>query len=175
LFVPRAGWRGSTLLLVAAALTPLIVHLLPWSGPRPLGVYLLPVFWVTFVAVYFRGAGFGLLVGLVTPLINLMMTGLPVPAGIGAMSLEVVFFVLAVAVFADRWPGLLFTAPLAWLAAKGLAVGVLHFIPGYAVGEPGLAHWLHSAQNGLAGLAALTLINVLLVRLHPPADAWEKE
>src|SRR3954468_12358158 len=86
-----AGWRETTILLATAWLVPFLVHLLPWSGHRPLGVYLLPVFWTTFVALYFRGAWLGLLVGLVTPVINLAVTGLPVSTTIGSMALEVVF------------------------------------------------------------------------------------
>ncbi|MDB6115969.1 MAG: hypothetical protein JWQ62_2914, partial [Lacunisphaera sp.] len=54
-----AGWRETTILLAAAGLVPFLVHLLPWSGHRPLGVYVLPVFWTTFIALYFRGAGLG--------------------------------------------------------------------------------------------------------------------
>ena len=90
----RAGWRETTILLAVAGLVPFLVHLLPWSGHRPLGVYLLPVFWTTFVAVYFRGPFIGLLVGLVTPVINLLVTGLPVSTSLIAMSLEIAFFVV---------------------------------------------------------------------------------
>ncbi|MDB6165372.1 MAG: hypothetical protein JWQ83_512 [Lacunisphaera sp.] len=170
-----AGWRETTILLAAAGLVPFLVHLLPWSGHRPLGVYVLPVFWTTFIALYFRGAGLGLLVGLVTPVINLLVTGLPVSTTIGSMALEVGCFTLAAALLVRRWPGFRFTAPLAWIIAKGLAVTVQYFIPAFAEYETPWAHLTRSTQNGLAGLAVLAVINVLLVGFYPKTDAWEKE
>jgi hypothetical protein len=56
--------KETTVLLALAWLIPLAIHLVPWSGARPLGAYLLPMFWATFVAVYFFGAGLGVVVGL---------------------------------------------------------------------------------------------------------------
>jgi hypothetical protein len=174
-FLSRAGWRESTVLLVVAALVPLLVHLLPWSGHRPLGVYVLPVFWTTFVAVYFRGAALGLAVGLITPLLNLLLTGLPVSATIGVMSLEVAGFVPVAALLVALWPGFRLAAPLAWVAAKAVAILVQAFIPAFNETEGVLAHLARSTQNGLAGLAVLLLINGLLVAYYPKTDEWEKE
>lgn len=34
-----AGWRATAVLVVTAWLVPVLVHLLPWAGARPLGVY----------------------------------------------------------------------------------------------------------------------------------------
>jgi hypothetical protein len=172
---PRAGWRETTVLLATAWLVPFLVHLLPWSGHRPLGVHVLPVFWMTFIAVYFRGPVLGLVVGLVTPAVNLLLTGLPVAAGIGAMGLEVVFFALGAALLVRRWPGFRLIAPLAWVAAKGLAITVQYFIPAFAETETPWIHLARSTQNGLAGLAVLAVINGLLVAFCPKTDAWEKE
>ena len=49
----KAGLRETAALLFVAWLVPFAVHLVPWSGDRPLGAYLLPMFWTAFVAVYF--------------------------------------------------------------------------------------------------------------------------
>jgi len=173
--LPRASWRETSILLAVAWLVPGLVHLLPWAGSRPLGVYLLPVFWTTFLAVYFHGAVLGLLVGLVTPLINLLFTGLPALKNAGPMSLEIFFFVLVAALLLGRRPGGRFTAPLAWVAGKALALMVQFFIPALGAVDQPLPHLARSVQNGVAGLAVLAVINVLLVTSYPPADAWEKE
>jgi hypothetical protein len=168
-----AGWEETAVLVVMAWLVPFLVHLIPWAGARPLGVYVLPVFWTTFVAVYFYGAVVGLTVGLVTPLVNLALTGLPAFASVGPMGLEVAFFALGAALVAGRWPGLWCTAPLAWVAAKALAIAVLFVVLGLHEGDQPFAHLLRSTQNGLAGLGVLTFINWLLVAFYPRAGAKE--
>src|SRR4051812_27192584 len=106
----RMGWREGTILVAVAWLVPVLVHLIPWTGPRPLGVYVLPIFWTTFVAIYFYGALPGLAIGLVTPLVNLALTGLPALGSVGLMSLEVTLFVAVAAWLVARWPGFWFAA-----------------------------------------------------------------
>jgi hypothetical protein len=172
---PRARWHETTGLLAAAWLVPFLVHLLPWSGHRPLGVYVLPVFWTTFLAVYFRGALLGLLVGLVTPVVNLLLTGLPAGKAAGEMTMEVAFFVLAAALLLRRWPAFRLAAPLAWIAGKALAIVVQLFVPVLGDGDNPLLHLARSTQNGLAGLAILAVINLLLVAFYPKGDAGEKK
>lgn len=169
------GWREAAVLVVVAWLVPFLVHLIPWGGVRPLGVYMLPVFWTTFVAVYFYGALPGLAIGLVTPLVNLALTGLPAFRSLGPMGLEVVFFTGAAALLVARWPGFWFTAPLAWVAAKALTIAGQFFVPAFEYAGQPLAHLLRSTGNGLAGLGVLAVINVLLVVFYPKTDEWEKE
>ena len=173
--LPRARWRETTVLLAAAWLVPVLVHLVPWSGHRPLGVYVLPVFWTTFLAVYFRGVVLGLLVGLVTPVVNLVLTGLPAAPSAGGMALEATGFALAAALLLRRWPAFRLAAPLAWVAGKAVAIVVLGLIPAMSETENPVLHLARSTQNGLAGLAVLAAINVLLVAFYPKGDAWEKE
>ncbi len=170
-----AGWREAAVLVVTAWLVPVLVHVIPWSGARPLGVYVLPVFWTTFLAVYFYGAALGAAIGLVTPAINLFLTGLPGLAAVGAMSLEVGFFAVVAALLVRRWPGYRFAAPLAWIVGKALALTVQYAVPAFGEGENPFLHLLRSTSNGLAGLAVLALINFLLVAFYPKADPWEKE
>lgn len=167
------GWREGAILVAVAWLVPFLVHLIPWGGPRPLGVYLLPVFWTTYIAVYFYGALPGLAIGLVTPLVNFAVTGLPALRGLGFMGLEVALFVSIAAPLAARWPGFWFTAPLAWAGAKMLAIGLQFMIPvfGYT-GDP-VMHVGRSMQNGLAGLGMLAVINWLLVAFYPKADGGQ--
>lgn len=175
LFFKSASWREVATLVVVAWLVPFLVHLIPWAGPRVLGVYLLPVFWTTFLAVYFYGALPGLAIGLVTPLVNLALTGLPATRMAGLMGLEVALFAGAAAALVNRWPGFRLAAPLAWVAAKALAIGVQFFVPAFGYADQPLTHLLRSTQNGLAGLGVLAVINVLLVSFYPKTDAWERE
>lgn len=163
------------MLVVVAWLVPFLVHLIPWGGARPLGVYVLPVFWTTFLVVYFHGALPGLAVGLVTPLANLVLTGLPVSRMAGLMGMEVAFFVGVAALLAGRWPAFWLAAPLAWVAAKALTITVQFLVPAFEYSGQPWQHLMRSTQNGLAGLAVLAVINVLLVLFYPKTDEWERE
>jgi hypothetical protein len=159
----RPKISAALVLLAAAWLVPFLVHLVPWHGERPLGVYLLPVFWTTLVAVQLYGVGFALAVGLVTPLVNLALTGLPAAARIGPMAVEVVGFVLVSGWLARKAPRFSLAAPLAYAAGKALAIGVQWTVPVFDYTRDPAAHLLASLQNGLAGLVILTLINLGLV------------
>jgi len=175
LLCKTVGWREGAVLVVVAWLVPFLVHLIPWGGARPLGVYVLPVFWTTFLAVYFHGALPGLAIGLVTPLVNIALTGLPALGMVGTMGMEVAGFAGVAALLVARWPACWLAAPLAWVAGKALAIAGQFLLPAFEyTGQP-LAHLLRSTQNGLAGLGILTVINVLLVVLYPKTDAWERE
>jgi hypothetical protein len=168
-------WREAAVLVVVAWLVPFLVHLVPWGGARPLGVYVLPVFWTTFLAVYFYGALPGLAIGLVAPLVNLALTGLPALRMAGNMGMEVAFFAGAAALLAGRWPAFWLAAPLAWVAAKALALTVQFLVPAFEYAGQPWQHLLRSTQNGLAGLGVLAVINVLLVVFYPKTDEWERE
>lgn len=176
IFSPRiAGWRETAVLAVVAWLVPFLVHLIPWSGVRPLGVYVLPVFWTTFVAVYFYGALLGLAIGLVTPLVSLALTGLPALSMVGTMGLEVGFFALGAAVMMSRWPAFWFTAPLAWVAAKALTIAVQFLVPAFPYADQPGQQLLRSMENGLTGLGVLAVINWLLVAYCPKSETLGRE
>ena len=163
------------MLLVAAWLVPFLVHLVPWHGERPLGVYLLPVFWTTLVAVRVYGIGFALVVGLVTPLVNLALTGLPAAARIGPMALEVVGFVLVAGWLARKAPRFFLAAPAAYATGKALAIGVQWAVPAFDYTRDPAAHLLASLQNGLAGLVILTLLNLGLMLWAQRGKDWDTE
>lgn len=171
----RASWRETLVLMAVAWLVPFLVHILPWSGARPLGVHLLPAFWTAFVAVYLYGGGIGLLVALVVPIANLLTTGLPTLERTGLMTLELAAFVGVSAVLVHRWPALRFAAPLAWLPAKALVIGAQWAVPVFAYTRNPFDHFLASTSSCLAGLGVLLAINVALVALLPKDRDWDSE
>ncbi len=163
-FFKKAGWRDTGLLLAVAWLIPFAIHLAPWSGERPLGAYVLPMFWTTLIAVYFYGAGIGVLTGLFAPAVNLVLTGLPAARGLGFAGLELVLFVAAFALTVRRWPRVVLLAPMAYVVAK-IGVALLQFLLGDAgVSAGGVAHSLERATPGLIVLAA---INAALIWFFP--------
>lgn len=171
----RASWRETLVLMVVAWLVPFLVHLIPWAGPRPLGVHLLPAFWTAFVAVYFYGAGIGVLVALVVPAVNALTTGLPVSDRVFAMSVELMAFVAFAALALRRWPSLRTIAPLAWLPAYALSLAVQWAVPMFGYQRDIVAHFAGTLSNVWAGLLVLLALNAVLVRLLPKDADWEAE
>jgi hypothetical protein len=161
--------------MAAAILVPLLVHKLPWAWPKPAGAYLLPVFWTVFIAVYFTDVRIGLAVALAMPLVNLLVTGLPALDWLGPMGLELTGYVLVASWLVKRWPGMWLAAPLAYLPAKALVVALQWFIPAMHDPRNPIVHLRDSISNGLAGLAVLLVINLVLVKIAPRDLDWDRE
>ena len=159
------------MLLAAAWLIPFLVHVLPWSVARPLGAYLLPMFWATFVGGYFYGLRVGLLTGLFAPAVNLAVTGLPALQFLSVLAFELSVFAVVAWFLVRRAPGFWLTAPLGYVVAKTVSSTVQWVAGPFGdLGEP-LRFFLGSLQGGLAGLAVLAVINVALARFFPKAPA----
>ena len=162
-------FREAAVLLALAWLVPFLVHLVPWAGARPLGAYLLPAFWATFVALYFYGATAGLLTGLVVPAINLAVTGLPAWRSFGNTAVEVVVFVLAATWAVRRAPRVWLWAPLAYVAAKMVASLTVAYAVTVARPDAASYFFTHLVTGSGAGLAVLLLINAALAKFYPKA------
>ena len=159
--------RETAVLLAIAWLVPFLVHLVPWSGARPLGAYLLPMFWATFIAVYFHGAGAGLLTGLFAPAINLLVTGLPAWKFLSVLSFELAVFALVLTWAVRRTPRFWLLAPLGYLVAKTASVLLQSATPVFGdIGAPA-RFFATSVAGGAAGLAVLAGINFALVKFYP--------
>lgn len=164
----RPSVRATALLLLAAWAVPFVIHLVPWSGARPIGAYLLPMFWTTLVATFMYGARIGALVGVSVPLLNTLLTGLPDPVRLGSTVTELVVFAVLAALLIARAPRLLIAAPLAYVGAK-LASAIL--VAGVRGDASGLAPSVLGASLGraAAGLTVLLVIHFILLRLQPKA------
>lgn len=159
----KAGWTETAALLALAWFVPFVVHVAPWSGTPPLGAYLLPMFWATFVATYFYGVRVGGVAGLVAPLANLLVTGLPAWRFVATTSIELIAFAIFVAM-ALRWlPRFVLLAPLGYLVARFVLVGVEMVLPVVGGSDEPLGAFLGSLRTGFAGLVVLTAINCALV------------
>jgi len=166
-FFRPARLSETSVLLAVAWLVPFAVHLVPWSGPRPLGVYLLPMFWTTFVAAYFYGARTAVIVGLFAPLLNALLTGSPAWRSLGVTSFEIVAFALLTTLALRLRPRWVIVAALGYVGAR-VAAALLLVATGVLgdLGSP--VHYVQRALvNGLAGFAVLTVINLALVRNYP--------
>ena len=156
-------------LLAVAWLVPFVVHLIPWSGARPLGAYLLPMFWATFLAAYFYGATIGIVVGLFAPALNLLVTGLPALNFLGVLSCELVVFAVVTTMAIRRFPRMIVIAPLGYVVAKTFSTAVQATTGMFGeIGAP-MSFFVSSVAGALAGLVVLVGINAALVGLYPKA------
>ena len=161
----RATFRETTVLLAVAWLVPFMVHLLPWSGDRPLGALLLPMFWTGFVAVYLYGLRVGLLVGLFAPALNLVLTGLPALSRLAMMSFEIAVFVTLAWWLVRRKSAGFWVAPLGYLIAS-LAAAFLQILTGASALEIGSA-LPASLVAALPGLVILAGVNYAVIKYYP--------
>jgi len=161
----RVTFRETTILLAVAWLVPFMVHLLPWTGDRPLGAHLLPMFWTGFVAVYLYGLRVGLLVGLFAPALNLVLTGLPALSRLAMMSFEITVFVTFAWWLVRRKSAGFWVAPLGYLTAK-LAAALLQILTGASVLDIGSA-LPASLVAALPGFAILAGVNYAVIKYYP--------
>lgn len=171
----RIRWGEIFGLMVASWLVPALIHLIPYQGARPIGVYLLPAFWTVFVAVFFQGAGVGLIVALVTPAVSLLSSGLPPPEWLGTMTVELAAYALVAALLVRRFPKFWLSAPLAYVPAKVLSVVVEQLMPSAHDARPVATHVWNSMQNGFPGLLILLILNLALVKLVSRDADWDQE
>ena len=163
--------RDAAVLLVMAWLIPFLLHLVPWSQPRPLGAYLLPMFWATFVAVYFYGIPAGLITGLCSPAINLLVTGLPAWRSFGAMGLELVVFVLITGWAVRQVPRFWLLAPMGYCLAKTVTALILSAPTTLGHVDAAGYFFAHIFTGSGAGLIVLTMINAALIGYYPKGKA----
>lgn len=166
----RPTVRATALLLLAAWVVPFVVHLIPWTGERPIGAYLLPMFWTTLVATFLYGSRLGAVVGVFVPLLNIILTGLPDMVRLGSTVTELVVFAVVTALLVKRFPRLWLAAPLAYVIAKLFAAAVVALRSSDAAGLAP-AKLGASLTRASAGLAVLLAINFVLVRLRTKSEA----
>ncbi len=142
-------------------LLPLLVHLLPFTGPVPVGARLLPIFYAPLLAAWLFHPAVGLLAGLVMPFINHVFTGMPTLPMTVLLSLELVIFCLVLLFNRKYWPNLPL-APLAFIAAKGSSAILLVFVA--LVPASPWAYLVSSVQNALPGLLILLVLHLALLR-----------
>ncbi|MBX3143644.1 MAG: hypothetical protein KF813_07810 [Trueperaceae bacterium] len=151
--------------VITVALTvalPFLVHLLPPVGAVPMGAVLLPLFIAPFIAAYLFHPTAALIASLVTPLLNRQLTGQPTVEMAVMLTVELCAFTVVALLLRSRWPRSVINAPLAYLAAKLVAAGVLGvtaLIPALPLG-----YLTSSLINALPGLVLLLVVNVLVVR-----------
>lgn len=84
--------RDTSLILIAAVLLPVLIHLVPAYLSVPWGARLLPMYYAPFIGMMLMRCRTGFIAALLAPSINALITGTPDAAHIIKLTLELMFF-----------------------------------------------------------------------------------
>ena len=154
----------TTLTLVGMVLLPIIVHLIPFSGAYPLGAYLLPMFIAPLVAAFYVSPVGLFLAGLLAPIINNLLTGMPQPPMLYFVTGELIVFSILVFWIVQKEKTFLGFSALAFLVAK-LAIMVPQILilnGGFDLSV--LGQYLNGLAISIPGILILFIVERLLLR-----------
>lgn len=148
--------KETALVLAVSVILPFVIHLIPLFAGMPTGAMLLPMFYAPFIAVILFQPHVAIIAGLLSPTLNSLLMGYPLPEIITILTLELVVFSVIAYLIHRRWKNFRGTAPLAYLASVLIVACVLGSID----------FFLQTIVNALPGIAVLTLINIFLLRFY---------
>ncbi len=156
--------KNTFLVLAGASLLPVLFHLIPFSGEVPIGAMLLPIFYAPFVGIVLCRPRVGIIAGLLAPVVNSVITGMPAPDVVMMLTIEMAIFTILSSAVYSRWRNFIATAPLSYLAAKFLSSVIFGIVPSFAGAQAsGMAFFLRSVFTGLPGIVMLLIVNWILV------------
>ncbi len=149
------------ILLVSACVLPFLVHLLPSYNGIPMGAFLLPMFYIPFIAIVFYRLHAGLIIAALAPLINFLVSGRPDWQFVTILTFELIVFSLFVFLLLQtNWQ--IIAAPLAYLLTKIVSSLLLFIIPIMPVSP--FDFFTNSITNAAPGIIVLLSINWFLIK-----------
>lgn len=115
-FAGVSAWAAETLFLASTILLPMVAHTFKW----PVFV-VLPMFWGVMIAGVVYGWKAGLLLGLLSPVLNHLLTGMPIASLVPILTMELSLYGAIPSLFRTkvyRGPGSMFVG-----IAAGVVVG----------------------------------------------------
>ncbi len=159
----ESGWDipQSLIVLAAAVAVPFLIHLIPFSGGVPLGMKILPLFYIPLIAILVFRFHVGFIAALLAPIVNYLITGQPVFEMVMLLSAELALFAGAVYLCAKhkylRW----IAGPLSFIIAKGISSLSMGWMPfEMTSGE----YWINAVSNGTLGIMLLLILNIVVLR-----------
>lgn len=168
--------KAILILFISALILPFIIHLIPPYRGIPMGAFLLPMFYIPFIAVFFYRLHVGLIIGALVPMANYLITGSPDYQFVTVLSFELmVFSLFSFYLLKTKW--MVFAAPLAYLFAKAVSSLLLFLIPILPV--PPIDFFINSISNAAPGIAVLLVINGLVIKWwnkkgKPEYSRWKR-
>ena len=167
-----ASWAAEIGIFIALTLLfPFLIHVIPVPEDSRLGARLLPMFYAPLLAALLGRPRTALIVAVVAPWLNWLLTGHPRPASGLLMTLQLLAFVGVVRALLARLGPRWFLALPAYLAAMLLAALVATVVPPLIGGAAAWSWLAQSVVRSLPGVAVLVALNWLVVRLYPPGPS----
>lgn len=146
-----------SIVLFGTVAIPLLIHLIPASGPVPIGARLLPIFYAPLIATLLFRIHIGLIAAVLGPLLNYLLLGLPAPEILMPLTFELIIFVWTIYMLKGNW----LMGPMAYLAAKVLSSSVMLLIPSFSPGPAPFDFFIQSITNAIPGLIVLLVIGIV--------------
>lgn len=154
-------------LLTLSVLFPFMIHLLPAPEESKLGPRILPIFYAPLVAALLGRRQSALIVAVVAPWLNWLLTAHPTARFAWVVMVELVVFVIATRALLARTGPRWFLPLPAYVGCMIAATCVVALFPQLVGGAPAIPWALNTVAPALPGLAILILITVLLTRHYP--------
>jgi len=150
--------------VIASALIPFFIHLIPPFTNAPVGAVLLPMFYAPLVAVLLFRYHVGLIAAILAPVLNALITGAPAWPLTATLTIELMAFVSLVHLFQPRIEIKWLVAPLAFVATKAISASIILLLPGL-MEISAITYFGASFSNGLIGIVILTMIGYFTLKL----------
>jgi len=160
----RSILKTASWVLPLAIIFPIIVHLIPPYNGIPIGAYLLPMFYIPFVALVGYRLTVALIVATLAPILNFTLTGNPQWGFMAILTTELILFTALAYVMLKghlKWVA----APLGYIGAKVLSSVGLLAIP--LLDTAPFHFFTASLTNAAPGILILFVINILAVKYNP--------
>lgn len=160
----RLQIKETILLLSAAVLLPLLIHLIPAVNGQPAGAYLLPIFYAPLAAVIFSRFHAAIITAVFSPMINYLITGNPQFQLVQIMSLELGIFV-TIFYFINKIDSLRFVAALlSYALTMAVLFVLLSVVNSLLPGKDASGFIIDSISTGIPGIFIIAAINIAAVK-----------
>jgi len=151
------------MILLASALLPFLIHLIPFGTGTPVGPAFLPIFYLPFIALVFFKRHVALIAAALAPFINFLLTGSPQWEFVTLLSVELVAFVLIASHLLKNRSLKWVAAPIGYLLAKLISCLILLVLPLLPAIAP-LDFTLQALTMAVPGILILTVINLIVLK-----------
>jgi hypothetical protein len=159
--------KTTALILMAAVFFPFVIHLIPPHNGFSIGAYLLPMFYIPFIALFLYNWKVALPIAILAPLINFLVTGNPNWGFLVVLTLELVLFTGIAFLLLNHTTLKWTAAPFGYIGAKIISSLLLFVIP--IMPAAPMEFFLGSLSRALPGIGILLLLNFLLLKYGNPS------